>query len=1116
MSAYATNPFAYDPNVNFNQPPITMSQISTLPVTLYLPNILQAVKTHRVTILNSATGTGKSTLVPPMLANNLDGKVITCLPKRLACKSLMNTLSSQNKAQNTNLTFGLRLGHNYRLGSSRPSVLITTTAYLLRLLCNHPQYFDDVSSVIVDEVHERGVDCDLICTFLRRLLQHNKRIRVVLMSATMDKESYEKYFTTEFSNAKTIEVKGRQYPVKLYYAEDLYKDVPTSDMRTLQDETQAKGRNSLSMKVKKCQYSACLAIVERFCTLTSAVLIFVSGMNDILTLTELIEDLTGGEITCIPVHGDIPIDDLMDAFETGLGKKVIISTNAAESSVTFPDVDVVVDLGCRKSVVYDAQRHRKMLMEEWVSQSTIDQRKGRTGRVRPGRCFRLWSQHREVLTNEIGEIGRMPLDDVVLTLKEIVGGEVLPVLTECIEPPDTVHVDKSFSELHKFGLLNSSDDSSELTRLGEFVSRMGLDVDLGRFIGLSVQFGTIREAIYFAAAMAGSRTPFAMANPLVQTDPDQYNDIMSRSFFGKSNVDFGHWSEPGQVVALMLLFESKVGFKTREEAEMEQESDDDEEDDNSEGAGEGEKKMKIGKFCRLHGCSAGRIIPLCGMRRSIRDRVARFLRVEPSVLDVESGKEKLDTSKLNVLQVILVWVFTDRLMKADFKREIECKAQLANAVKNPGEFCVPLQGVGGTVKEEMLKKILPEGLPFEIRSNNHVQYNAYCEFTSVVDNLANSSVALLREKGFGCIVIFYDYEIFSDYEEESGDEWEDYEVEKESTVDVQRFQKAVVMSSGVDDAEAEEFAWRRSFTPTESKRLDDNTLVDSWEGLEPGRFGRLKKVLKKYAANSTHSGGEGATLGFSSCQISVNLYSSLNEVSVSQDEIEASLLHEAVKSWGRQEISAKQTCVFFAKEGEYEDASIGARMLGQLAKGRRKENCIKVIDRGGTCEEAKQPKEVKIVLDLPVRSFKFTDSFEPSFLSENSVVGSYLSRAHEGFNDDEIWVVAANRLDMSGGGSKAENLTMLPSRQFVKKALACFGIRPVGGVLDEEVVQQCLEFSEDCVHLKEELVCEPRLVQRLFKIMDIEPFGLEDYPALVVVEDVDEEEEVIVLATDWN
>ena len=158
-----------------------------------------------------------------MLANNLDGKVITCLPKRLACKSLMNTLSSQNKAQNkaqnTNLTFGLRLGHNYRLGSSRPSVLITTTAYLLRLLCNHPQYFDDVSSVIVDEVHERGVDCDLICTFLRRLLQHNKRIRVVLMSATMDKESYEKYFTTEFSNAKTIEVKGRQYPVKLYYAE---------------------------------------------------------------------------------------------------------------------------------------------------------------------------------------------------------------------------------------------------------------------------------------------------------------------------------------------------------------------------------------------------------------------------------------------------------------------------------------------------------------------------------------------------------------------------------------------------------------------------------------------------------------------------------------------------------------------------------------------------------------------------------------------------------------------------------------------------------------------------------------------------------------------------------
>ena len=150
MSAYATNPFAYDPNVTLNQPPISTPQMNSLPVTKYLPVILACVKTHRVTILNSATGTGKSTLVPPMLASNLDGpnsKVITCLPKRLACKSLMNTLSSQNNnhAQNNNLTFGLRLGHNYRLGSSRPSVLITTTAYLLRLLCNHPQYFDDVS-----------------------------------------------------------------------------------------------------------------------------------------------------------------------------------------------------------------------------------------------------------------------------------------------------------------------------------------------------------------------------------------------------------------------------------------------------------------------------------------------------------------------------------------------------------------------------------------------------------------------------------------------------------------------------------------------------------------------------------------------------------------------------------------------------------------------------------------------------------------------------------------------------------------------------------------------------------------------------------------------------------
>lgn len=141
--------------------------------------------------------------------------------------------------------------------------------------------------------------------------------------------------------------------------------------------------------------------------------------------------------------------------------------------------------------------------------------------------------------------------------------------------------------------------------------------------------------------MAGSRTPFALANPLVQTDVDQYNDIMSRSFFGKVLFDRGHWSEPAEIVLLMLAFESKVGFKTREEAEMEEEEDSDEDEDEGEGGDEnGGKKMRMGTFCRSYGCSGSRIVPLCGMRRSIRDRVARFLRVEPSELDLESGEER--------------------------------------------------------------------------------------------------------------------------------------------------------------------------------------------------------------------------------------------------------------------------------------------------------------------------------------------------------------------------------------------------------------------------------------------------------------------------------------------
>ncbi|GMH73361.1 hypothetical protein TL16_g06170 [Triparma laevis f. inornata] len=267
-------------------------------------------------------------------------------------------------------------------------------------------------------------------------------------------------------------------------------------------------------------------------------------------------------------------------------------------------------------------------------------------------------------------------------------------------------------------------------------------------------------------------------------------------------------------------------------------------------------------------------------------------------------------------------------MKADFKRESESKAQLANCAKNPGEFSVPLQGVGGVVKEEMLKKLFPANLPFEIRNNHHQQYNAYCDFSSsiqpietAVDALARSFVTLLKEKGVGVIVIFYDYEVFAGGDEEvndeqgSEDEWEDYEVEKAwNGVAAQRVQKARVVYPAGDS-----IGENCPDGGLSGENFEDGSVERTWDCdlvARPSDFTKLKKLLKKYASNNTHCRGQSVVTTFSTCQISVNLYSALNEVSVSQDEIEEAFMNEAVKSWGRQDISAKQTCVFFEKEGE--------------------------------------------------------------------------------------------------------------------------------------------------------------------------------------------------------
>lgn len=287
--------------------------------------------------------------------------------------------------------FALRMGHGVReYENSNTCAWFVTTGYLVRLLANMPERFNDVSYLVIDEVHERSVDTDILCLLCRRLLITNERIRLILMSATLAAQLYQEYFNAP----SPVVVGARRFPVQEVYIDELLKTI----------RVPPKIAQAVAAVVKECNRLKCKGTppashMEKLYTIVthlavvlgqpgSSVLIFVPGMNDIVAIQEAITALyvVGIRYSCFPIHSDIPFEDQMLVFQPSAEDevKIIIATNSAESSVTLPDVDTVICLGLCKQITYNELSHRQMLTPTWISRASATQRAGRTGRLRPG------------------------------------------------------------------------------------------------------------------------------------------------------------------------------------------------------------------------------------------------------------------------------------------------------------------------------------------------------------------------------------------------------------------------------------------------------------------------------------------------------------------------------------------------------------------------------------------------------------------------------------------------------------------------------------------------------------------------------------------------------------
>ncbi|RDX55851.1 P-loop containing nucleoside triphosphate hydrolase protein [Lentinus brumalis] len=544
---------------------------ASLPVFTKSEELLKHVDEHDVTICMAATGSGKTTQIPQLLLDQWIDRgegakcnIICTQPRRIAAISVAERVAKERgESCGGRGTVGYQVRFESKLPEDHGSITYCTTGVFLRKMqsalmeTSSRRSMDEVTHIIVDEVHERDVDIDLMLVVLKRLLAErraqNKPIKIVLMSATIDSTLFRNYFPDQQGNpAGVVEIPGRAYPVEKHFLDDFVPQL-SSDPQTswvFREESVRKylrqelGHDAPGVPPSLSSSRAPTPVLREhtrdtddlelpvpLIALTIAhvlkrsqdghVLVFLPGWDDISAvrraLTESDRSKTFGfnfsdtsKFSIHLLHSSIPVAEQQAIFDpppAGV-RRIILSTNIAETSVTIPDVVYVIDTARIKEQRYDPSRHISNLVSAWVGSSNLNQRAGRAGRHRPGEYFGILSrEHAEHLQpHQTVEMKRVDLENVVMHVKALnfPGMTIEEVLAATIEPPAPERIEAAIQSLHMVGAL---DPNNNLTSLGSVLLQLPVDPRLGRLVLFGSFFRCLDSALTLAAMM-GAREPF--------------------------------------------------------------------------------------------------------------------------------------------------------------------------------------------------------------------------------------------------------------------------------------------------------------------------------------------------------------------------------------------------------------------------------------------------------------------------------------------------------------------------------------------------------------------------------------------------------------------------------
>ncbi len=450
-----------------------------LPVSHRRDEIARAIAANQIVIVCGETGSGKTTQLPKIcleLGRGAHALIGHTQPRRIAASTVARRI-----AQELNTPPGEVVGYKVRFTDrTRPgaSIKLMTDGILLAETQTDAR-LSAYDTIIIDEAHERSLNIDFLLGYLKQLLPRRPDLKLIITSATIDAERFAAHFGRDGVPAPVINVSGRLYPVEVRYRP--YRDEDDADDRTLMD--------GVVDAVDECARAG-----------RGDVLVFLPGEREIREAAEALRKHHPPATEILPLYARLSVEDQERVFRTGTsGRRIVLATNVAETSLTVPGIRYVVDTGLARVKRYSYRNKVEQLRIEPIAQAAANQRAGRCGRLSDGICVRLYDEaqfnQRPKFTDP--EILRSSLAAVILRMKSLHLGEVAEF--PFVEPPPARAIADGYQLLAE---LNAVDERNELTPIGAELARLPVDPRVGRMLLAARENNCLHEVLVIAAALS--------------------------------------------------------------------------------------------------------------------------------------------------------------------------------------------------------------------------------------------------------------------------------------------------------------------------------------------------------------------------------------------------------------------------------------------------------------------------------------------------------------------------------------------------------------------------------------------------------------------------------------